>query len=497
MHRRHFLQLISMAAAGLSACAANTDPEPTPKPAAPSTATPLPVAPTTSAATAAPSPQPTLAVRNATIAAPTSTQSPDVIIIGAGIAGLAAAQKLMQRGERVLVLEARDRIGGRLWTSNKWADAPMDLGASWIHGVQGNPITALAKQIGAKMARTSYDAAIGYGPDGKPLTDAQEAVIERYDKAIRQALRTAQKQDPDQSVKAVIEKALNVTKLPADAQRAVSFVLNGKLEQEYGGSVAELSAHWYDDSAEFDGEDELFLAGYGAIATHLAKNVPIETKTQVRRIEWKRGEASVTTDGKTYRAEKVLLTLPLGVLKRGAVAFAPALPAQKQKAIEALKMGVLNKCYLRFPKVFWESKYDWMEYVSPKAGEWVEWVSFARPTGLPILLGFNAADAGRAIEALSDEKIVASAMQTLRTIFGRNIPDPTDFQITRWNADPFAGGSYSFNPVGAVPEMREHLAKPVDETLFFAGEATSRKYFGTVHGAYLSGIRAADEILAV
>lgn len=495
MHRRHFLQLISVAAAGLSACAANNDPE---TPAKPSTAPP-PVAPATP--TVAASPQPTPALRNATntaptpAATPTSAASPDVIIIGAGIAGLAAAQKLMQRGERVLLLEARDRIGGRLWTSNKWADAPMDLGASWIHGVDGNPITALAKQIGAKMARTSYDAAIGYGPDGKPLTDAQEALIERYDKAIRQALRSAQKQDPDQSVKAVIEKALNVAKLPAEAQRAVNFVLNGKLEQEYGGSVAELSAHWYDDSAEFGGEDELFLAGYGAIATHLAKNVPIETKTQVRRIEWKRGEASVQTDGKTYAAEKVLVTLPLGVLKRGAVAFTPALPAQKQKAIESLKMGVLNKCYLRFPKVFWESKYDWLEYVSPKAGEWVEWVSFARPTGLPILLGFNAADAGRAIETLSDDKIVASAMQTLRTIFGRNIPDPTDFQITRWNADPFAGGSYSFNPVGALPEMREHLAKPVDDTLFFAGEATNRKYFGTVHGAYLSGIRAADEIL--
>lgn len=493
MHRRHFLQWLGVTVAGLSACtSASPSYPPTTDTSAPASATPVPQ-------TAVPPPSnPTLTpVPTAVAAAAVTPASQRVIVIGAGMAGLAAAQRLAQRGIKPLVLEARDRIGGRLWTSNKWPDAPMDLGASWIHGVDGNPITALAQTVGAKMATTRYESAIGYGPQGQVLSDAQETQIERLDKAITQALKAAQKRDDDQSIQTVIEKALNWAKLSLEERRLVRFILNGKLEQEYAGSIGELSAHWYDDAAAFKGDDALFLAGYGAIAGHLAQGLDIKTNSLVRQIEWKKEKdrVSVTTDSATYVAEKVLVTLPLGVLKRSAAMFKPALPAQKQKAIEALKMGVLNKCYLRFPKVFWQAKYDWMEYVAPNAGEWVEWVSFARPTGLPILLGFNAANVGQSVEALSDEKIVASAMQTLRTIFGRNTPDPIDYQITRWSSDPFAGGSYSFNPVGAVPEMRDHLAKSLDDVLYFAGEAASRQYFGTVHGAYLSGVKAADEIL--
>jgi len=116
---------------------------------------------------------------------------------------------------------------------------------------------------------------------------------------------------------------------------------------------------------------------------------------------------------------------------------------------------------------------------------------------MPILLGFNAADRGRAIEAWSDEQIVASAMQTLRTIYGVSIPEPIDYQITRWATDPFSLGSYSYNPVGAVPRMRRELAAPLGKSVFFAGEASNEDYFGTAHGAYLSGLRAAKEILKI
>lgn len=111
-------------------------------------------------------------------------------------------------------------------------------------------------------------------------------------------------------------------------------------------------------------------------------------------------------------------------------------------------------------------------------------------------MGFNAADFGREIEAWTDAAIVGSAMQTLRRIFGRHIPEPLDVQITRWAADPFAYGSYSFNALGSTPSMRDDLARSVGRRLFFAGEATERRYFGTVHGAYLSGLRAAQEVMA-
>ncbi|TAF48996.1 MAG: amine oxidase, partial [Oscillatoriales cyanobacterium] len=130
-------------------------------------------------------------------------------------------------------------------------------------------------------------------------------------------------------------------------------------------------------------------------------------------------------------------------------------------------------------------------------GEWTEWVSFKRVADQPILLGFNAADRGKAIEAWSDAQIIASAMETLKTIFGDEIPQPIEAQITRWASDPFSLGSYSYNAMGSTPKMRQALAAPVGQALFFAGEASHRKFFATAHGAYLSGLRAARQILAI
>ncbi|MFN5658967.1 MAG: flavin monoamine oxidase family protein [Pseudanabaena sp.] len=186
--------------------------------------------------------------------------------------------------------------------------------------------------------------------------------------------------------------------------------------------------------------------------------------------------------------------LPLGVLQAGKVRFIPELPQSKQTAIANLGMGVLNKCYLRFSDTFWSADVDWLGYISASHGEWTEWVSFNRVANKPILLGFNAADRGRTIESWSDRQIVASAMQTLRKIYGDSIPEPIDYQMTRWATDPYSLGSYSYNPVGAVPKMRQELAAPIREALFFAGEASNEDYFGTAHGAYLSGLRAANEI---
>lgn len=124
-------------------------------------------------------------------------------------------------------------------------------------------------------------------------------------------------------------------------------------------------------------------------------------------------------------------------------------------------------------------------------------MSFKRSANAPILLGFNAADRGRAIEQMSEVQIVASAMQTLKTIFGAEIPSPIDYQLTRWASDPFALGSYSFNRVGSTPTMRKDLAAAMGTAVSFAGEATEDNHFGTAHGAYMSGLRAARNILAM
>lgn len=420
-----------------------------------------------------------------------------IVVIGAGLSGLAAAQELHRQGHEVVVVEARERIGGRIWTSSKWTDMPLDFGATWIHGTQGNPLTDLAAQINAKRLTTSYDRTVTYNTSGQPLSKAEEARLEDFRKQVFGKLKKAQHKDPDVSIQQAIKSLMRQVDKSSESYRFINFILSSEIEQEYSGSTERLSAQWFDSAQEFDGNDDLFVQGFRVIPEFLAQGLQIELGQVVKEIQWHQSPVRVITQKAEFLADRVLVTLPLGVLQAGKVRFTPELPRNKQNAIAKLGMGVLNKCYLRFADVFWAANVDWLEHISASHGEWTEWVSFKRVANMPILLGFNAADRGRAIEAWSDKQIVASAMQTLRTIYGVSIPEPIDYQITRWATDPFSLGSYSYNPVGAVPKMRQELAAPLGRSVFFAGEASNEEYFGTAHGAYLSGLRAAKEILQI
>jgi monoamine oxidase len=421
-------------------------------------------------------------------------KSPDILIIGAGLAGLAAAQSLKNMGYGVSVLEARDRLGGRTWTSHHWDDAPVDLGASWIHGIDGNPLTELAETIKTPLVETSYDKAIAYGVTGKPLTSAEEKIIEDFNEKFMAAIAKAQEADTDQSLQTLLETIFNLDQQPLKTRQLIDFLLNSTVEHEYAGSLEELSTYWFDDDRAYDGEDAIFVEGYQAIVNYLAQDISVELNQIVEAIDWSEALPKVMTNQGEYTAEKIIITLPLGVLKSDQIEFIPQLPSPKRQAIQSLGMGVLNKCYLRFPSIFWSKKFDWIEQVASERGLWTEWVNLAQVTGSPILLGFNAAIQGKAIEQWTDQQIIESAIATLKRMFGDDIPSPIDYQITRWHSDPFARGSYSFNALGSSPKMRDRLAESLNNQLFFAGEATERHYFATAHGAYLSGLRVAQEI---
>lgn len=422
-----------------------------------------------------------------------------VIVIGAGISGLAAAQRLRSAGLEVLVLEARDRLGGRVFTSDNWRGPAMDLGASWIHGAgPDNPIARLARQIGARLVATNGERAEGYDGDGGELSEAQNRRLDTIRSQVAAALSERDRSGRDRSLKSLVYGELDYDERSSMDQRMIDFVLNSSYEHEYGGAADRLSARWFDSDSTHEGEELLFLDGYQVLVNHLAAGLDIKLRHEVSAISYQ-GAAGVTVQTRQgiFTAHHAVVTLPLGVLKSGRVSFTPALPTGKRAAIDGLGVGVLNKCCLLFPQTFWDSRLDWLNHLprQGQAGQWAEWVSFARPTQRPVLMGFNAADFGRRIERWDDATIVQSAMGALRAMFGQDIPAPEDALITRWDSDPHACGAYSCHVLGSTPNQRDDLAKSVNGRLFFAGEATERRHYQTVHGAYQSGLRAANEVL--
>ncbi len=418
-----------------------------------------------------------------------------VLVIGAGLAGLSAARALVGAGARVTVLEARDRIGGRIWTSDAWAGMPMDLGASWIHGVKGNPLTALADEAGAQRLATSYDAAMLLDGAGREVD--LEAELEVAEALISVARRRADKGDDDISLKAAITAHPGWGRLDARGRRLVRFQVNATVEQEYGGAWDRVSAWHFDAGDEFGGGDVLFPGGYGQITDHLARGLDIRLGAVVRGIAPRAAGVEVSlADGSRDSADHVVVTVPLGVLQSGAISFGAPLDPARTRAMERLGMGLLNKCWLRFDRIAWPEDVDWIEWLGPRDGEWQEWVSLGRAAGLPVLLGFHAADQARAKESLSDAEMRAEAHEALKAMFGSRFPAPKAAQITRWSQDRFALGSYSFNATGTAPKTRQKLAGADWEgRILFAGEACSAEHFGTAHGAVLSGRQAARLVL--
>jgi monoamine oxidase len=408
-----------------------------------------------------------------------------VVVIGAGLAGLAVARQLKDAGWAVVVLEARDRLGGRIHTSRQWPQWPMDLGASWVHGLKGNPLTALAREAGARMVETSYDSSLTLDTAGRsfePDDSPAQAMLNR-------ALKAAEQRSQDQSVMAALEALPQWPQVTPKVREGVLHHVNATLEQEYGGAADELSAWHGSDSAEFGGGDALFPDGFDQLVGHAAKGLDVRLLTPVAKV----APGRVTlADGRELLASHIVVTVPLGVLQAGSIRFEQDLLPGRTKAIESLRMGLLNKCWLRFDRVHWPSEVDWIEWQGPEVGRWGQWVSLAQRLKAPVLLGFNAAHSARSLEALSDNDTAASAHDALRAMFGNGFPAPQAAQITRWGRDPQSLGSYSFNAIGTSRKTREALGGADWEgALWFAGEATEPAHFGTAHGAWMSGLRVA------
>jgi len=418
-------------------------------------------------------------------------QTTKVLVIGAGMAGLTAASELQKRGYDVTVLEGRDRIGGRIWTDRSLG-APVDLGASWIHGDNGNPIKALADNNNIQLFTTNFGEGYIYNNQGNLLSDATiERVEARFDQVQNRFFQLKEEVGQDISLAQALTMQSPYEGFSEVERQSLNWLFEFNIELDLAADLDELSLFSWEEDESFGDTDILFPGGYEQIVNLLTPGLDIRLNHLVESVTYDDAGVRVSTSNGVFEAQHAVITLPLGVLQQDVVEFSPNLPARKQQAIDRLGMGAFNKIALRFPNVFWpaESHYFGNVVGSP----WTEYWNLDVMVQLPIIVGLSPGSLARSLESMTDAQMAELAMQDLRATFGSNIPEPTDIMVTRWANDPFTLGAYSYNAVGSTLNDRDTLGEPVGN-VFFAGEATSSSFPGTVHGAHLEGLRAVREI---
>jgi monoamine oxidase len=351
------------------------------------------------------------AAEEVSAAVPTGSR---VLVVGAGAAGLAAGQALLDDGYDVLVVEARDRTGGRVWTGDL-DGTPVDLGASWIHGTDGNPLSEIVDEAGIETVVTDYDSITVYGPDGFELDEATLTEAEaQVEAALAAAAELAEEVDEDQSLGSALDDELG--ELDGDEALLAASVITAQVEHEYAADADELSLFWWDEGEGYGGDDVVFPQGYTQVLDGLAPDVEVQLEQPVTTISWGEGGAVVATEDDEYEADAVIVTLPLGVLQEGGPEFQPPLPDDKQAAIGRLGMGVLDKVYLQFATDFWDDT-TLVGFINSEPRQFVEWLNLEPVTGEPILVGFNAGSVARSLEEESDEQTTERALDALRTIY--------------------------------------------------------------------------------
>jgi monoamine oxidase len=542
-----------------------------------------------------------------------------VVVVGGGIAGLACCLELFRESERegidleVILVEARSRLGGRLWTDRqtfKSADQssafPVDLGASWIHGIDQNPLAALAREAGVDFVTTSeevkmlragmeevdsekdekagqlFDTLLDHAADdlwgskARSSAGVSQSAIRWYASELRregeggEPLRTApasHRRSSDISVDQAIGRAIEKHKsaefaLLSDEERRMLFWNLKNVEYALGANVADLSMKFWDidERHAFEGDHVILKQGYSTVVEHLASvlarygdRFKVESDFPVGKLEYARQTATqsyfssssrhqhlvelsdtcrVTSENgkRSFFCDFVVCAVPLGVLKesiengesgKDKLNFFPQLPFSKRDAIGAVGFGLLNKVYLQFPFPFWRGTSTMREgqtlfgnasginphhYMFFDIGKGITGSDSAPAILMSLISGKEAVKS----ESIPETQVVAEAVSTLRSLFAKvEVPYPTTFKVTRWGMDRFSRGSYTYLPPGTTDQDFQLLQSPVNGhgdslllegsseimRLFFAGEHTTALHPSMAHGALLSGIRAAKEVV--
>jgi monoamine oxidase len=426
-----------------------------------------------------------------------------VVVVGAGIAGLTVANALTHAGVDCVVLEARDRIGGRLHTIDL-AGAPVDMGGSWIHHPAGNPLRAFAEQVGVICRPGNPLAGLaGYDcGEGRRLSrsEVEESLALQFDSFPDAVGRLATDLGPDASAADAIVAFVAGAGLTPDPARRARQALRAVVEADVADLPENQSLRWLWNEIEYGGDyfGDLPRAGYRGVVDAMAGGLDVRLGVEVDEVALSAAGVRVrSTDGQAADASHVVVTVPLGVLKRGVPRFAPDLPADRWAAVERLGFGRYEKVVLQFDRPFWSAAGLSHLMLFPRdPEESTIWVIDQDAFGAGATLVFHLFHraAGR-VRTATDDEAAGWMLGMFAEAVGSPCPAPSAVAVSRWADDPYAGGAYSHVPPGADPADLDLLGEPIGGRLLFAGEHTQSPRTGFADGALTSGIREAKRLL--
>ena len=410
--------------------------------------------------------------------------NPDVVVIGAGAAGLSASAELMRRGISFVCIEGMNRIGGRCYTDMSTFGVPADHGAHWLHGHKQNEIAIFGKKHKDKFK-------IYKEPDRSVVYDGGKKVNENKLWKIYKKIEKIRETSSDKPFMDLIPEKIKKNDWFDTAHKA-------SMARDFGEfSTYDDNNNWYDPG--WDSGNALCREGYGTLLAYYRKDVPVKLNTIVSEIKWGGQGVQVVTNKGTINAKACIVTVSAGVLKAEKIKFTPALPLRNQEALESVSMTVSNRVLMQLKKKFYSKfKNDTNFYIKcnsngAKSPETIAY-GLLKMSGTNVSLFGISGQFSKDLENEGSEAMIDFVLNKLKSAWGSKFYEKYGIKTiaTGWANNPFTLGAYS----GGVPgksKKRRDIKLPVGDRIFFAGEATAGA-FSTVHGANRSGIRAATDL---
>ncbi|KAI9033831.1 amine oxidase [Phycomyces nitens] len=435
-----------------------------------------------------------------------------VAILGGGVSAINAARHLTDAGiDDFVIIEARDILGGRA-QDVPFAGRRVEAGCNWVQGLGENPINQLRQKYNLTTSVTNGDSLAFYDENGRTdASETYEAYMAASDRMTELSFERIKNDQVDLSARAGLDLSGWFPKTAME--KAIEYyVFDWELGETPEVSSMQFSvenSNWTYTGFGPDSDGDLFVTdprGFKHIFLEEANlflkkdDSRVKLNTLVTKVEYNKRGVTIHTDNETFKADYAISTFSIGVLQNHDVEWSPALPAWKLEGIYGFHMATYTKIFLNFPHQFWDDE-QFSVYADPdRRGYYAAWQNLNAPGFLPkgtdtnIFFVTVTQEQSYTVESMEDSEVQAEIMEVLKKMYGNDIPEPTEIFIPRWHSNPLFRGSYSNWPIGELEEHHVNMRAPINNRVFFAGEAMSEDYFGFLQGAWFSGAEVGDNV---